>query len=284
MWLERALPKVPGESQHVLLVHQRQLTARPSRGGGEGIADTPLHPESGVYRTLGGHLRWSPTPEESAFAHISALTVLPDDHEVATPSHEGSHADVQIKLSAQTQDDAALHDAGRHLRVPDRRTNWAFEDCIASTQLRHVFVTQDVAVASVAVGAEVEADLVEVDTGSTHDVYRHADSFRPNPVTRDDGDAVGHWVVIRSVRRMSAPTSECGLKLVTIFLSCPGEPVELPGLLELWGKRLSDLSARVGAPMTALLSLREACSRIRNRRRYSARVAVSIPSSSKRVM
>ena len=80
--VERALPQVAGEGQHVRLVDHRQVLAAALLGQPEGVADAALDAHAGVDRALRGHLVLGPLAEDAALAHVRALGVLADHHHV----------------------------------------------------------------------------------------------------------------------------------------------------------------------------------------------------------
>ena len=84
--VERALPQVAGERQHVGLVDQRQVVARPRRRQLEGVAHAPLDTQAGVHAALGGDLVRRSPPQHTALADVGALGVLADDDEVVAPA------------------------------------------------------------------------------------------------------------------------------------------------------------------------------------------------------
>ena len=80
--VERALPQVAGEGEHVGLVHQREVLALAAAGQVEGVADAALDAHAGVDRALGGDLVRRALAQEAALAGVGALGVLADDDEV----------------------------------------------------------------------------------------------------------------------------------------------------------------------------------------------------------
>ena len=81
------------------------------------------------------------------------------------PGHagEGAQVDVEVELEAEAEQQAALEGPGRDRGVADRRPDGTEEDGVEAPQLVQGLVGQDVAVAQVAGGAEVEVGGVEVD-------------------------------------------------------------------------------------------------------------------------
>ena len=80
--VERALPEVAGEREHVRLVHEREVLAVARPGEVEREAHAALDPDARVDRTLRRDLVRRALAEEAAFAGVGALGVLPHDEEV----------------------------------------------------------------------------------------------------------------------------------------------------------------------------------------------------------
>ena len=95
--LERPLPQVAREGQHVGLVHERERAAPVGRGGQlERVAHAPLDPVARVDRLLHRDLVGGALPVETAGAAVEPLGVLPNHHEVhvvlGVTRHERRHA------------------------------------------------------------------------------------------------------------------------------------------------------------------------------------------------
>ena len=82
--VERALPQVAGEGEHVGLVHEREVApaARLLSGQLEREADAALDAHPRVDRALRGDLVRRALAQEPALAGVDALGVLADDDEV----------------------------------------------------------------------------------------------------------------------------------------------------------------------------------------------------------
>src|ERR1700759_4477881 len=76
------LPQVTGVGEHVRLVYERELVARPGQSLGEGVAGDPLHPERRVDALLGGDLGWRALAHDTARPGVRALGTLTDDDHV----------------------------------------------------------------------------------------------------------------------------------------------------------------------------------------------------------
>ena len=99
---------------------------------------------------------------------------------------ERALVDVQVELEAHLQQQPTLDDPGRHRRRADR----AEEDGVERAQLVERGVGEDLAVAEVAVAAEVEVDRVDGDARRLDDLDRLGGDLGPDAVTPDDGDAM----------------------------------------------------------------------------------------------
>ena len=80
--VERALPQVAGEREHVRLVHEREVLAAAAPRQVEGVAHAALDADAGVDRALRRDLVRRALAEEPALAGVGALGVLADDDEV----------------------------------------------------------------------------------------------------------------------------------------------------------------------------------------------------------
>ena len=162
--VERALPQVAGEREHVGLVHQGEvLAAAAARGELERVADAPLDTEPGVHRALGGHLVRRALAQHTALADVRTLGVLADHDEVVRSlspgarTDERSLVDVQVELEAHLQQQATLD----HARRNAGRADGAEQDGVEPAQLVQRRVAEDLAVAQVAGAAEVEVGGVD---------------------------------------------------------------------------------------------------------------------------
>jgi hypothetical protein len=133
--VDRPLPQVAGEGQHVGLVDQRQMVAGAIGGQSEGEAGAPLDAVPGVHRSLGGHLEGVPSPQEPTLTGVGPLGVLADDHEVAVgcrgTGHTGerSHVHVKVQFEAETEQEAPLqwprrNGGGSHRWAHRAQTGW----------------------------------------------------------------------------------------------------------------------------------------------------------------
>ena len=100
---------------------------------------------------------------------------------------ERALVDVEVELEAHLQQQPALDHAGRH----GGRADGAEQDGVEAAQLVERGVGQDLAVAQVAVAAEVELDGVEGDAGGRDDLDRLGGHLRPDAVAADHGDSMG---------------------------------------------------------------------------------------------
>ena len=187
--VERALPQVAGEGEHVGLVHQRDvLAAVPGHGQLERVADRPLDAHPGVDRALGGHLVRRALAQHAALADVRALGVLADHHEVVRLGVAGRGADeralvdVQVELEAHLQQQAALdHARAAPPGVPTAPSRMASKPRSSSS----ISSRQDLAVAQVAGAAEVEVGGVEVDAGGADHLQGLGRHLRADAVAAD---------------------------------------------------------------------------------------------------
>ncbi len=188
--VERPLPQVAGEGEHVGLVHQREVLAGAGLGQLVGVADAPLDPHARVDRALGGHLVRRALPQHAALAHVRALGVLADDDHVdaLVGVDEGPLVDVEVEVEAHLEQQAALDQAGRHLG----RAHRADQQGVEPPPLVEHAVGQDRAVAQVAGAAQVVVDRVELDAGGADDLEGLGRDLGPDAVAADDCDLVAH--------------------------------------------------------------------------------------------
>ena len=88
--IERALPEVAREGEHVRLVHQREMVTVAGAGEVEREAHAALDTEAGVDRTLCRDLVGRSVAEEPAFARVDPFGVLADHGEVDAVVERGS--------------------------------------------------------------------------------------------------------------------------------------------------------------------------------------------------
>jgi hypothetical protein len=126
-------------------------------------------------------------------ARSTPLRVLTDPW-VEPGAVERPQVDVLVEGEAQGEDDPPLDGAAGDLRVADGRAERALEDGVATPDGSHVGVVEDVAVPEVAVGAEVEGDLVELDAGGAQHLHGLSHDLRTDAVAADHTDAMSHWM------------------------------------------------------------------------------------------
>ena len=83
--VERALPEVAGEREHVGLVHEREVLALARRRELERVPHAALDAHPRVHRALGGDLVRRALAQEAALPRVHALGVLADD-EMSMPA------------------------------------------------------------------------------------------------------------------------------------------------------------------------------------------------------
>ena len=199
--VERALPEVAREGQHVLLVHQREVLALGAGGPVERVADAALHPEPRVDRPLRRDLVGSALAQEPALTGVGALGVLPDHLEVGLRREpEGTQVDVLVQVEAHAEQDPPLHQArrGRHAdrRVPHR----AQQQGVQAPPLLEHLVGQDRPVLQVAVRAQVVVDALVAHAGGVEHLDRLGHHLGADAVAADHADPVGHvWLPVSLV-------------------------------------------------------------------------------------
>ena len=157
--VERALPEVAGEREHVGLVHEREVLARTRPGEVERVADAALDAHAGVHRALRGDLVRRALAQEPALARVHAFGVLADDDEVDVGvagvgrGDERALVHVEVELEAQPQQDPALDDPAA---LAGGGAHRAEEHGVELADRLEVLVGEDRAVALVALPAEVE--------------------------------------------------------------------------------------------------------------------------------
>ena len=210
--VDRALPQVAGEGQHVRLVDEGEVAPGPGGGELEGEPGAALDAHAGVDRPLGRHLVGRALAEEPAFAGVGALRVLPHDHEVHPRGGcgEGPHVDVEVELEAGPQQEPPLEHAGRHLRGPDG----AEEDGVQLAELVEHRVGQDLPRREVAPAAQVVVHRVELHPCGGDHLEGLGHHLGTDPVTADDPDLVAHgpFPPCRSPAARARPAvPSCGL-------------------------------------------------------------------------
>ena len=161
-------------------------------------------PYAVLTRDLGGDLVRGADAERAAVAGVGALGALAHDDEVdlarvrpsgeATPGEDPGRAqvDVVVELEAQPQQQAALEDAGRQVRVAGLAADRAEQDRVVLADLGEHGVGQHLAGREVALGAEVVAGLLELHAGRgrrLEDLERLGGHLRTDAVAGDDGEA-----------------------------------------------------------------------------------------------
>ena len=107
--LERALPQVAGEREHVGLVDQREVLALARLREVERVAHAPLDAHAGVHRALRRDLVRRALAQEPALAGVGTLGVLADDDHVdavvqrARTGRERAQVDVEVELEAEAR-------------------------------------------------------------------------------------------------------------------------------------------------------------------------------------
>ena len=194
--IEHPLPEIAGEGQHVRLVHERQVTPGPGLRQLEGVAHAALDAHAGVHAALGGDLVGRALPQEPALAGVGPLGVLPhdDEVEVALLAGEWPEVDVLVEGEAEPEDDPPLDGPRRDNGVADGRAEGPLEDGVAGADALEIVVVEDVAVPGVAVGAEVEGDLLDRHAGGPHDLEGIGDHGRTDAVAGDHAYSMDHDV------------------------------------------------------------------------------------------
>ena len=192
--VERPLPEVTGEREHVRLVHQRALLARPGTGEIEREADAPLDTHTRVDRALRRDLLRRSAAQEAPLAGVCAFRVLAHDQEIdavvvaARAGLERSQVDVEVEREAHLQQQPAFEDPRRHLGRPDR----AEQDRVVCAQLVEDGIGEHFTGSHIPPAAEVVGRCVECDPGGAHDVQRDRRHLGADAVAADDPDPMGH--------------------------------------------------------------------------------------------
>ena len=141
--VERALPQVAGEREHVGLVDQREVLAGTGLRQLEGVADAALDAHAGVDAALRRHLVRRALAQHAALADVRALGVLADDDEVVRlgAADERPLVDVEVELEAHLQQQPALDHAGRHRRACRRRRAGSRRTCAARRASRRTRIS-----------------------------------------------------------------------------------------------------------------------------------------------
>ena len=141
-----------------------------------------------------------PLPQEAAFTRVGALGVLAHDRAVEPAAVERAQVHIEVELEAQTQEEATLEHARRHVG----RAHRAEEDGIDAAQLVEHRVGQHLAGAQVARPPEVVVDGLDRHRGGAHDLQGLGQHFGADAVAADDADSVGHLLLsifVASCRR-----------------------------------------------------------------------------------
>ena len=198
--VERPLPQIAGERQHVRLVHQRDMRAtgriHPDavRSELEREPDRPLGAHARVDRALGGDLVRGALAKHATLADVRPLGVLPDHHEVVRHgvpgrgADEGALIDVEIEIEAHLQQQAAFDHPGRHIRGADR----AEQDGIEAAELVQRRIRQDLAVSQVPRTAEVVVGGFQLDPRGPHHLQRLCRHLGADAVAADHRNSICH--------------------------------------------------------------------------------------------
>jgi hypothetical protein len=190
--LDGARPQRPGVGQHVGLVDQRQVLARPADRPLEGVADDPLDTEGGVQADLGGHLVRGVAAQHPAGARVGPLGALPDAEHVDVTGLGERAADavveprrpqvhVVVELEAQLEQQPALEDAAGHGGVADR----AEQDRVVPAELVEHRVGQQLAGALPAGGPQVVRGGLHVRGDLAEHLEALGHHLRADAVSRD---------------------------------------------------------------------------------------------------
>ena len=110
-----------------------------------------------------------------------------------------------VELEAQPQQQPALEDARRQVRVARLAAHGAEEDRVVLTDLLEHGVGQHLTGREVALGAEVVAGGLELHPGQEARLLEHLErlggDLGADPVTRDDGELQRTWKAVESGMR-----------------------------------------------------------------------------------
>ena len=192
--IERALPQIAGEREHVCLVHERHVLALASVRELEGVTNTALDAHACVDTSLRCHLVCGSTAQDAAFTHIRPFGVLANHDEIVWLGVSGRDTferpliDIQIELEAHFQKQPSLDHAWRNIRSTDR----AEQNRIECAQLRQCVIGKNFAVAQISRTSKVEINRVDVDTGSANHFHCFGCDLRSNTVSADQRNAMCH--------------------------------------------------------------------------------------------
>src|SRR5690606_33467210 len=156
-------------------------------------------PEGGVDAHLVRDLVRGADPDRAAVADVGALGALAHDDEVdlarlgergrdAREELRGAQVDVVVELEAQAQQEAALEDTARDVRVADG----AEQDRVVLADRREVLVGEGLARAVPACGAEVELGRRDLEVGAREGCVEDGepllDHFGSDAVAAHDGE------------------------------------------------------------------------------------------------
>src|SRR6478672_10180399 len=207
---DQAAPDRPGVDQHVGLVDQGQLLARAALGAGERVADDPLDAERRIEGDLGGDLVRGSHTDRATVAGVGAFGPLADHHEVdlagltrnfwaerrgdAREDAGRAQVHVVVELEAQPQQQPALEDPGREVRVAGLATHRAEQDRVVPANLVEDRVREHLAGREVPLRAEVVAGRLELHPGRgryLEHLERLGRDLLPDAVAGNDGEPEG---------------------------------------------------------------------------------------------
>ncbi len=186
--LERALPQIAGERQHIGLVHESAVLARAAVSELERKPHAPLDTHTRVDGSLRRDFVRRVLAQEPALPRVGAFGVLAYDEEVDGLRFERPQVHVEIEREPHLQQQPALEHARWHIGCPDR----AEQDRVLPAQLVEHRVRQHVAGREVAAATEVVVGRIQRDAGRAYDVDGDRGDFGSDAVPADDPDPMGH--------------------------------------------------------------------------------------------
>ena len=186
--VERALPKVARELQHVRLMDQCKVPARAAAGKFKRETHAALYSHACVDTALRRYFVGRPPAKESALASVGAFGVLTnhDAVDVVLGIEERTLVDVQVQLEAHLQQQTAL----KHSRGDAGCADGTKQDCVVPSQFRQSRVGKRFAGCMVPASTEVVLFRVESHARCGNDLQCFGGDFGTDSIATEDGNLV----------------------------------------------------------------------------------------------
>ncbi len=204
-----ALPHVAGVHENVLLVHERHMLAA-LHGQVERVAHHALHAVRRVDRDLGGHLVLGALADRAAGAAIQAFGTFAHHHKVDLARLGERRGDAlvqlgrpQVHILVQREAQLEQQPALQHTRLDARVADRAEQDRVGALDALQVLVGQDLAVAQVALRAQIEVHIGELRRITSRLLQRLLGprrDFLANAIAGNHGDRVLRLVFTHRTR------------------------------------------------------------------------------------